>query len=122
MCKNVVDRSQGQLVDLTIIGFGNDELRRYVADRSSQLRRLHHNGILGGIQNETIQKLSSLKELRPTKTIVSKDNIEAFGRYCPLLKKLKLNEEGLMIGTRIKQNEIAIAIGENLPELTHLEL
>nr|GEV36253.1 F-box domain, leucine-rich repeat domain, L domain-like protein [Tanacetum cinerariifolium] len=40
LCKNVVDRSQGQLVDITIIGFCDDELLEYVADRPSQLRRL----------------------------------------------------------------------------------
>ncbi|GKC93991.1 retrovirus-related pol polyprotein from transposon TNT 1-94, partial [Tanacetum coccineum] len=32
LCKNVVDRSQGQLVDITIIGFCDDELLEYVAD------------------------------------------------------------------------------------------
>ncbi|GJR42161.1 RNA-directed DNA polymerase, eukaryota [Tanacetum coccineum] len=33
MCKNVVDRSQGQLVDITMVGFCDDELLEYVADR-----------------------------------------------------------------------------------------
>lgn len=33
MCKNAVDRSQGQLVDITIIGFVNEDLIQYVADR-----------------------------------------------------------------------------------------
>ncbi|GKD44929.1 F-box protein SKIP19-like protein, partial [Tanacetum coccineum] len=32
MCKHAVDRSQGQLVDITIVDFGDDELLRYVAD------------------------------------------------------------------------------------------
>ncbi|GJU24373.1 putative F-box/LRR-repeat protein 23 [Tanacetum coccineum] len=40
ICKLIVDRSQGQLVDITIVGFCDDELLEYVADRSSQLRRL----------------------------------------------------------------------------------
>ncbi|GKD40278.1 F-box domain containing protein, partial [Tanacetum coccineum] len=39
-CKNVVDRSQGQLVGITIVGFCDDELLQCVAERSSQLRRL----------------------------------------------------------------------------------
>lgn len=33
MCKNAVDRSQGQLVDITMIGFCDNELLEYVADR-----------------------------------------------------------------------------------------
>ena len=33
MCKNAVDRSQGQLVDISILGFCNNELLKYIADR-----------------------------------------------------------------------------------------
>ncbi|KAJ9536370.1 hypothetical protein OSB04_un000462 [Centaurea solstitialis] len=33
MCKQAVDRSQGQLIDITIGDFGNYELLQYVADR-----------------------------------------------------------------------------------------
>ena len=33
MCKNAVDRSQGQLVDITMVGFCDGELLEYVADR-----------------------------------------------------------------------------------------
>lgn len=33
MCKNVVDRSQGQLVDITIVGFVDDDLLLYLARR-----------------------------------------------------------------------------------------
>ena len=33
MCRNAVDRSQGQLVDITMAGICDDELLEYVADR-----------------------------------------------------------------------------------------
>lgn len=33
MCKNAVDRSQGQLVDLSITDFCTDELLQYISDR-----------------------------------------------------------------------------------------
>lgn len=33
MCRRAVDRSQGQLIDLSITGFGGDELMKYIADR-----------------------------------------------------------------------------------------
>ncbi|CAH1428287.1 unnamed protein product [Lactuca virosa] len=40
MRKHAVERSQCQLVDLTLVDFANHELLLYIADRSSQLRRL----------------------------------------------------------------------------------
>lgn len=33
MCRRAVDRSQGQLVDLTVAYFGDDELLLYIANR-----------------------------------------------------------------------------------------
>ncbi|XP_076932276.1 putative F-box/LRR-repeat protein 23 [Bidens hawaiensis] len=131
MCKHVVNRSQGQLVDLTLIGFCHDELLQYIADRSSQLRRLelvyYISNIDGITSTEAFKKLSSLEELSLVRTMIKKVNIEDVGRYCPLLKTLKLNEEGFRFrllatdGADIV-NEIAVAIAENLPQLTHLEL
>ncbi|XP_076937810.1 putative F-box protein At4g05475 [Bidens hawaiensis] len=130
MCKHVVDRSQGQLVDLTLIGFCHDKLLQYVADRSSQLRRLelvyYISNIDGITSTEAFKKLSSLEELSLVRTMVKEVNIEDVGRYCPLLKTLKLNEEGfrfkLVRDDVDVQNEISLAIAENLPQLTHLEL
>ncbi|CAI9302789.1 unnamed protein product [Lactuca saligna] len=40
MFKHAMDQSQGQLDDITIVDFACDELLQYVADRSSQLKRL----------------------------------------------------------------------------------
>nr|GEU48919.1 hypothetical protein [Tanacetum cinerariifolium] len=40
LCKHVIDRSQGQLVDVTFVYDYNDALLQYVADRSSALRYL----------------------------------------------------------------------------------
>ncbi|XP_076932277.1 putative F-box/LRR-repeat protein 23 [Bidens hawaiensis] len=129
MCKHVVDISQGQLVDLTLIGFCHDELLQYIADRSSQLRRLelvYSISNIDGIMAEAFKKLSSLEELSLVRTMVKKVNIEDVGRHYPLLKTLKLNEEGFRFRETMDgadfQNEIALAIAENLPQLTHLEL
>ncbi|XP_076942267.1 putative F-box/LRR-repeat protein 23 [Bidens hawaiensis] len=127
MCKHAVDRSQGQLDDLTLIGFCHDELLQYIADRSSQLRRLElvYYVSTDGINAEAFKKFSSLEELSLVRTMVEGVNIEAIG-YCPLLKTLKLNEEALRFweGTYFAstQKEIALAIAESLPQLTHLEL
>ncbi|KAK9073757.1 hypothetical protein SSX86_006351 [Deinandra increscens subsp. villosa] len=143
MCKHVVDRSQGQLVDLRISGFCDRELFQYVADRSSQLRRLEilfYWGDMYGIWGEAFKKLPLLEEL--SFGAISQEDIEAAGRYCPLLKTLKMNQEtysGRLIDidylafltfleseddeeAMTTRNDIALAVGKNLPQLTHLEL
>ncbi|KAI3513543.1 hypothetical protein L1887_20879 [Cichorium endivia] len=131
MCKHAVDRSQGQLVDLTIVDFPNHELLLYIADRSSQLRRLDISSCYGELYDgyEFLKKFPLLEELSLCITDISKGDIEIAGRCCPMLRTLKVNckfyrfsdddtnEESLMI-----RNTIAIAIGKNLPELRHLAL
>ncbi|KAI3751362.1 hypothetical protein L2E82_22446 [Cichorium intybus] len=131
MCKHAVDRSQGQLVDISIVGFADDELLWYVANRSSQLKQLKlssHFGIHGN-WTQALKKFPYLEELNLDRTKISKEAIETAGRCCPMLKTLKLNREMcrfLNIGTNEKslriRNETAKAIGENLLGLTHLEL
>nr|GEV52671.1 hypothetical protein [Tanacetum cinerariifolium] len=100
MCKHAVDRSQGQLRDLAIIDFVDYELLEYVAERS---------------------KLS-LYDWE-----ISEEEICAAGRYCPLLKTLRLNQNAYRLNLRddesiTRQNAMAIAIGKTLPALRHLEL
>ncbi|KAK9049813.1 hypothetical protein SSX86_031218 [Deinandra increscens subsp. villosa] len=136
MCKLAVDRSQGQVVDLTIIDFCDEELLEYVVDRSSQLRRLEILSFWGdmyGIWAEALKKLSFLVELslgEISQEDIAAADIEAAGRYCPLLKKLKLNQQVHELwvandgseASMLTLNEMALAIGKNLPQLTHLEL
>ncbi|KAL7618612.1 hypothetical protein Lser_V15G00320 [Lactuca serriola] len=132
MCKNAVDRSQGQLVDITMVNFTDDELLEYVANRSSRLKRLEiaccYNEIYGSF-NEAMKKFPLLEELNLYTTNISEESIATAGRCCPMLRTLKINQEadrywygydgdeGLNI-----LNEIPIYIGENLHELRHLEL
>ncbi|KAI3762680.1 hypothetical protein L1987_53120 [Smallanthus sonchifolius] len=131
MCKHAVNRSQGQLVDLTIIGFCDNDLLQYVVDKSSQLRRLELVQYVHDfceIWSEAFKKLPLLEELSLVETKIWKEDIEAAGRYCPLLKTLKLNQRSQFWAdsddsmTVSIQNGIALAIGKNLHELTHLEL
>ncbi|KAK9073145.1 hypothetical protein SSX86_007468 [Deinandra increscens subsp. villosa] len=129
MCKDAVDRSQGRLLDFTILGFCDHELLRYAVDRSSKLRRLEilfSSVHMYGIWREAFKKLPFLEEL--SLADISPEDIEAARCYCPLLKTLKVNktiefrnmeaEEESMA----TQNELPLAIGKNLPRLTHLEL
>ncbi|XP_076947979.1 putative F-box protein At4g05475 [Bidens hawaiensis] len=123
MCKLVVDRSQGQLLDLTIIGFCDQRILEYVFDRSSKLRRLEivHAFELWESWSEALNKVSLLEELSLVETGVFQKDIEAAGRHCPLLKTLKVNYRAVQ-RSRDDSDDIALAIGKNLPELTHLEL
>nr|XP_043638344.1 putative F-box/LRR-repeat protein 23 [Erigeron canadensis] len=92
--------------------------------RTRQIRRLelvfHH----GDVQSIPLMRYSFLEELNlySTGVYTKKEFIETAGRYCTMLKTLKVNKspfKGYSIGDA---NEIAIAIGENLHELRHLEL
>ncbi|KAJ0615587.1 putative F-box domain, leucine-rich repeat domain superfamily, F-box-like domain superfamily [Helianthus annuus] len=121
MCKHVVDRSQGQLVDLTIVNFCNDELLQYVAERSSQFRRLEIVYYFGQTLSEALKKLSLLEELILVKIKMSQKDIEAVGCNCPLLKTLVLNEKAFDVSDG-EADVVAVAIGKNLPNLTHIEL
>ncbi|XP_076897365.1 putative F-box/LRR-repeat protein 9 [Bidens hawaiensis] len=134
ICKHAVNRSQGQLVDLTTVGFCDYNLLRYVADRCSQLRRVElvlYFFEFSKIWSKVFKKLPLLEELNLVATTIRKKDIEAAGRYCPLLKTFKLNKgahrawggpHGPESRILSMQNEIAVSIGKNLPGLTHLEL
>ncbi|KAK1409570.1 hypothetical protein QVD17_36097 [Tagetes erecta] len=128
MCKHAVDRSQGQLVDFTLEY--DADLLEYVADRSSQLRRLElASAYLTSTWIKAVMKFPLLEELNVHLIQLSKEDIETVARYCPMLKTLKLNgrEQKLQASyideSSLKSyNETAIAIGQNLSELRHLEL
>ncbi|KAK9070750.1 hypothetical protein SSX86_011152 [Deinandra increscens subsp. villosa] len=137
LCKHVVDRSQGQLVDITISGFLFDEIFRYIANRSSLLKRLIFvccDEYTNGIWTECLKKFPLLEELSLYVTPASKEAIETAGRYCSKLKTLKVNQdfifwEGYYDEEPITSldeehicDEIAMAIGLNLHDLRHLEL
>ncbi|XP_076907709.1 putative F-box/LRR-repeat protein 9 [Bidens hawaiensis] len=125
--QKAVDRSQGQMVDLTIHGFCSRGLLHYAVNRSSQLKRLEiaYNisaDQVKGFWSEVIKKLSSLEELSLIRTSISQEDIEAMGRYCPLLKTLKLNRASSIYSPDNEDNQVALAIGKHLPELRHLQL
>ncbi|KAJ9560255.1 hypothetical protein OSB04_005415 [Centaurea solstitialis] len=130
MCKQAVDRSQGQLIDITIGDFGifgDDELLQYVANRSSQLRCLKIITIdtfMCRSWIEALKKFPLLEELSLYSNHISKEIVETVGCYCPSLKTLKLNEGDIAFYMQgvVSCDKTAITIGENLHELEHLEL
>ncbi|KAK9061240.1 hypothetical protein SSX86_018420 [Deinandra increscens subsp. villosa] len=131
MFKQAMDRSQGQLVDITLVYHINARLFPYVADRSSQLRRLELvSGIYTGcLTKDALVKFPLLEELNLYWIQISIEEIETVGRYCPMLKTLKVNQKVPRVWMTDstttdegRSNAIAMAIGENLLELRHLEL
>ncbi|KAK9069115.1 hypothetical protein SSX86_013231 [Deinandra increscens subsp. villosa] len=132
MFKEAVDRSQGQLVDITIVYDWNAQLFLYAADRSSQLKRLEiascFNFEYGYLTTYALMKFPLLEELNFYSLDISEKGIETFGRYSPMIKTLRVNEKvprDWVSGTTTNEgrlNAIAVAIGQNFAELRHLEL
>jgi len=123
MCREAVDRSCGQLVDIKVEDFGTDELLRHIADSSSQLKRLglaKCRGISDGGLSGVAAKLPLLEELAISYCPLSKEALEAVGRSCPLLKSLQFNTWPPW-GVKHCQ-EKALAIAENMSELRCLNL
>ncbi|KAM4101304.1 hypothetical protein ACB094_05G133600 [Castanea mollissima] len=126
MCQNAVDRSCGQLRAINIEYVANDELLNYIAQSSSQLRRLRlfdcyeitDEGLI-----EMVEKLPLLEELDITISTLSlsEETIEAVGCHCPHLKSFKWNHEDYRF-PHIQCDEEAVAIAKNMPELRHLQL
>ncbi|KAL7148064.1 hypothetical protein ABFS83_06G152200 [Erythranthe nasuta] len=122
ICRHAVDRSSGQLIDISIEYFGNDDLLLYISRRSSQLKRLqlvHCYGISYDCLIEAIKNLPLLEELHLYYIHTIPETIASIGRCCPLLKSFTLN-------TRRYKHVVcdleALAIAENMPGLVHLQL
>nr|GEY36045.1 hypothetical protein [Tanacetum cinerariifolium] len=118
ICKNLVDKSQGQLVDITMNGFCDDKLLQYVAERSSQLRRLKIGFKNNAFYNlsEALKKFPLLEELG-LDIQIQEEAIQTLGRDCPMLKTLKLSKQ-----SGFKDDTLGLAIADNLPGLRHLQL
>ncbi|XP_050287859.1 putative F-box/LRR-repeat protein 23 [Quercus robur] len=124
MCRNAVDRSCGQLRGINIEYVANDELLNYIAQSSSQLRRLRlfdcyeitDEGLI-----KMAEKLPLLEELDITSSLLSVETIEAVGRHCPHLKSFKWNHVVYRL-PGIQCDEEAVAVAKNMPELRHLQL
>ncbi|XP_071721387.1 putative F-box/LRR-repeat protein 23 [Rutidosis leptorrhynchoides] len=120
-------RSRGQLVDIRIPDHRTDEILMYVADRASQLKRLdiycgmNDNPFMKSL-HEALKKFPLLEELSVDFGYLTKEAIENAGRYCPLLKTLCFVQRGKFSSSLKVNDEIGVAIGENLHELRHLKL
>ncbi|KAK4710270.1 hypothetical protein R3W88_004783 [Solanum pinnatisectum] len=125
ICRIVVDRSQGHSLKLAIENFGNVDLLYYVAQRCNQLRHLRLvrcSGNFAGGFTIAAKNFPLLEELDIYYTSITKDDVESVGRSCPLLKSLILDDtSSYLVGSPASEdNDKALAIANNMPELRHL--
>ncbi|CAH8273269.1 unnamed protein product [Arabidopsis lyrata] len=124
-CRHVVDLSQGGLLEINIDQwqFENTCLLNYIADRSSNLRRLRLRG--GQITSVgifvAVVKLPLLEELELLHCSIEDEHLKAIGQSCPNLKILKLSSVGYRLPLNVRDNN-ALAIAETMSGLLHLQL
>ncbi|XP_057771072.1 putative F-box/LRR-repeat protein 23 [Salvia miltiorrhiza] len=125
MCQRAVDRSQGQLVELTIDSFGHNELINYIVNRSAanlkRLKLVSCIDISPPALTEAVAKLGQLEELHlimmPS---ISSHDIVAIGNSCTKLRSFSLNSS--KCGLYEDPFRCAEAIATCMPNLHHLQL
>ncbi|PRQ29564.1 putative F-box domain, leucine-rich repeat domain, L domain-containing protein [Rosa chinensis] len=129
MCRHAIDRSCGNLDDISIDHFGTNRLLKYITDSSSRIKRLRlalckrisDQGVI-----EVAMKLPLLEDLEISLCRLSRKSLEVVGRSCPLLKSFKLNRrtdddyDASIAFT--KKNDEALAIARTMHGLHHLQL
>ncbi|XP_019180192.1 PREDICTED: putative F-box/LRR-repeat protein 23 [Ipomoea nil] len=87
ICREIVNRSEGQLISINLGHFATDDLLFYIAQRAKQLR---HLGILNSYVSDegfskAVNEFPLLEELQLEYTFISKQGIEAAGQSCAFL-------------------------------------
>ncbi|KAL4563514.1 hypothetical protein LXL04_027557 [Taraxacum kok-saghyz] len=120
LTKEAVDLSRGELIDISIEGFGTDDLLDHIVLHSNKLKRLSLAScycITDNALSMSVKSLPQLEELHLLDTSIDEQNLEVIGRNCPQLKSFKMSK--MCTWTC---NDRALAIANNMPELRHLEL
>ncbi|CAM8988038.1 unnamed protein product [Rhodiola kirilowii] len=123
IARHAIDRSCGQLVDISIGWFESDEIIHYLARSSCQLRRLRIVSccFTKDLLKRVASKFPMLEELEVQTTPLSVAAVEAIGRCCPRLKTFKCNVFKYIHG-RAYHDDLAKMVAKTMPELHHLEL
>ncbi|XP_047308426.1 uncharacterized protein LOC124911932 [Impatiens glandulifera] len=143
LTKQAIDRSCGQLIDMNLEYYCNDDILKYITDRNNQLRRLKlvscwditNHGL-----SEAAKMMPSMEELHLHFGKITEVGLENVGRSCPGLKSLTHNrhnrQRALTIlesdddysdpdsdeGYNSDPNSEALAISRTMPQLRHLSL
>ncbi|XP_074267289.1 F-box protein SKIP19-like [Silene latifolia] len=126
MMFNAVNRSAGGLIDVSIEGFGSDQLCSYIASQSRQLKRLrlaNCDTILSeNVFVKALEKLSSLEELELTLwDFEYAEPISVIKSCHSLITTFKFNNLCSTSPYQPSDNE-ALAIAASMPQLRHLQL
>ncbi|XP_040375581.1 uncharacterized protein LOC112203106 [Rosa chinensis] len=129
ICRQAIDRSSGNLVDINVQNFGSDELLKYITNSSPGIKRLRlencyvtNKGLI-----EAASKLQLLEDLEISRSPrsysrQSGQTLEVIGRSCPLLTTFKYNGSWQRFYKRRATNEDALAIAETMHGLRQLQL
>ncbi|XP_019179650.1 PREDICTED: putative F-box/LRR-repeat protein 23 isoform X3 [Ipomoea nil] len=123
ICREVVNRSEGQLISIKLWDFPTDDLLFYIAQRAKQLR---HLGIWSSIISDegfskAVNEFPLLEELQLEYTLISKQGIKAAGQSCHFLNSFSLIKKSWILNESCDDEE-AFAIAENMHGLKHLTL
>ncbi|XP_047309294.1 putative F-box/LRR-repeat protein 23 [Impatiens glandulifera] len=140
-----IDRSCGQLININLEYFGNDDLLKYITDRKIQLKRLRlvWSYITDDGLSEAAKKMPSLEELHIDFGGIKYVGLENVGLNCPGLKSLTYKRPGIVTkidyeelsgdeinifeyeeeyDVAVDPNSVALAISRTMPQLQHLNL
>ncbi|KAL3619480.1 hypothetical protein CASFOL_037050 [Castilleja foliolosa] len=122
MCRRVVDRSQGELIDINIEYSGTDDLMHYISERSSRLKRLRLRNcdkISGKGLTAAVKNFPELEELHILfMPRITAEHIKAISISCPNLKSFTFNKRRYMESP--VDDSYALTIAKYMPNLRHL--
>ncbi|KAL9244122.1 hypothetical protein vseg_017930 [Gypsophila vaccaria] len=124
MTRYAVDRSLGELIDIHLKYFCDDDTLLYIVDRSKNLKHLrlgHYIKISDEGLIEAIKRLPKLEELETVVCSFLPETFAAVGRACPSLKSFSLNDVGSK-RYRYAGDADAFAIATSMPNLRRLQL
>ncbi|CAH1448669.1 unnamed protein product [Lactuca virosa] len=123
LTKKAVHLSCGELIDFSFSGFGTDDLLDYILLSSSKLNSLCltdcYNITSSGLSHG-LERVPQLEKLHISYTSWRVNYSEVIVPNCPQLKSFKLDKECIEIG--LTNDDDALAIAENMPELRHLQV
>ncbi|XP_031116492.1 putative F-box/LRR-repeat protein 23 [Ipomoea triloba] len=124
ICREVLNRSEGQLISIKLGHFASNRLLFYIAQRAKQLKHLgiRSNHVYDRGFSEVVNEFPLLEELQLERCCISKKGIVAAGQSCPFLNSfsfIKLSFNGFLCKP---SDEEAVAIAENMHGLKHLTL
>nr|GLL46017.1 putative F-box/LRR-repeat protein 23 [Ipomoea trifida] len=123
ICRDVVNRSEGQLISIKLGYFATDDMLFYIAQRAKQLRHLRVSSSKVSDEgfSKTVKEFPVLEELQLEFSGVSKHGIEAVGQSCPFLNSFSFTKKPSKL-MYVPSDEEAVAIAENMHGLKHLTL